>query len=101
MYHLIRNIASSFFISITVAVVLHTGQISFGNLSSLVTDWNTGLALNFKDQFIENFDKVTIKNLTAEVNRQSLMIGYINSFMLFAIVSFLTIPFLFLIKEKK
>ena len=28
------------------------------------------------------------------------MIGYINSFMLFAIVSFLTIPFLFLIKEK-
>ena len=90
MYHLIRNVASSFFISITVAVVLHTGQISFGNLSSLVTDWNMGLALNFTDQFIENFDQVTIKNLTAEVNRQSLMIGYINSFMLFAIVSFLT-----------
>ena len=101
MYHLIRNVASSFFISITVAVVLHTGQISFGNLSSLVTDWNMGLALNFTDQFIENFDQVTIKNLTSEVNRQSLMIGYINSFMLFAIVSFLTIPFLFLIKEKK
>jgi DHA2 family multidrug resistance protein len=101
MYHLIRNVASSFFISITVAVVLHTGQISFGNLSSLVTDWNMGLALNFTDQFIENFDQVTIKNLTAEVNRQSLMIGYINSFMLFAIVSFLTIPFLFLIKEQK
>ena len=60
-----------------------------------------GLALNFTDQFIENFDQVTIKNLTSEVNRQSLMIGYINSFMLFSIVSFLTIPFLFLIKEKK
>ena len=66
-----------------------------------IRDRNTGLALNFTDQFIENFDKVTIKKLTAEVNRQSLMIGYINSFMLFAIVSFLTIPFLFLIKEKK
>ena len=43
---------------------------------------------------------MTIKNLTSEVNRQSLMIGYINSFKLFAIVSFLTIPFLFLIKVK-
>ena len=101
MYHLIRNVASSFFISITVAVVLHTGQINFGNLSSLVSDWNTGLALNFKNQFIENFDQVTIKNLTSEVNRQSLMIGYINSFKLFAIVSFMTIPFLFLIRGQK
>jgi DHA2 family multidrug resistance protein len=101
MYHLIRNVASSFFISITVAVVLHTGQINFGNLSSLVSDWNIGLALNFKNQFIENFDQVTIKNLTSEVNRQSLMIGYINSFKLFAIVSFMTIPFLFLIRGQK
>ena len=99
MYHLIRNVASSFFISITVAVVLHTGQINFGNLSSYVTFWNEGLMFNFSEKLLNEFDTITIANLTKEVNRQSLMIGYINSFKLFAIISFLTIPFLFLMRK--
>ena len=50
---------------------------------------------------LNEFDTITIANLTKEVSRQSLMIGYINSFKLFAIVSFLTIPFLFLIRRQK
>ncbi len=101
MYHLVRNVASSFFISITVAVVLHTGQINFGNLSSYVTFWNEGLIFNFSKQLFSEFDTITIANLTKEVNKQSLMIGYLNSFKLFALVSFLTIPFLFLIRRSK
>ncbi|MAJ14403.1 MAG: MFS transporter [SAR116 cluster bacterium] len=101
MYHLVRNVASSLFISITVAVVLHTGQLNFGNLSSFVTFWNEGLVLNFANEMLNEFDTITIANLTKEVSRQSLMIGYINSFKLFAIVSFLTIPFLFLIRRQK
>ena len=101
MYHLIRNVASSFFISITVAVVLHTGQINFGNLSSYVTFWNEGLMFNFSEKLLNEFDTITIANLTKEVNRQSLMIGYINSFKLFAIISFLTIPFLFFIRKQQ
>ena len=48
---------------------------------------------------MNNLSEVTIANLTKELNRQSLMIGYINAFKLFACVSIITIPFLFLIKK--
>ena len=57
--------------------------------------------MNFANEMLNEFDTITIANLTKEVSRQSLMIGYINSFKLFAIVSFLTIPFLFLIRRQK
>ena len=101
MFHLIRNLASSIFIACCVAVVLHTGQINFGQISSLVTNWNEGIMFNFARENSDNFSQVTIANLTKELNRQSLMIGYINAFKLFTWVSLLTIPFLFLIKKNK
>ena len=99
MFHLIRNLASSIFIACCVAVVLHTGQINFGYISSLVTNWNEGIILNLAPENMNNLSEVTIANLTKELNRQSLMIGYINAFKLFACVSIITIPFLFLIKK--
>ena len=43
MFHLVRNIGSSFFISVSVAVVLHMGQVNFGEIGSLVSLWNQGL----------------------------------------------------------
>ena len=62
---------------------------------------NKGLLFNFSEKLLNEFDTITIANLTKEVNRQSLMIGYINSFKLFAIISFLTIPFLFFIRKQE
>ena len=76
-------------------------QINFGYISSLVTNWNEGILLNFGQQSQDSLNKITIANLTRELNRQSLMIGYINAFQLFAWISILTIPFLFLIKKNK
>ena len=62
-------------------------------------NWNEGIILNLATENMNNLSEVTIANLTKELNRQSLMIGYINAFKLFAWVSIFTIPFLFLIKK--
>ena len=46
MFHLIRNIGSSFFISVSVAVVLHMGQVNFEEIGSMVSIWNQGINFN-------------------------------------------------------
>ena len=98
MFHLIRNIGSSFFISVSVAVVLHMGQINFEEIGSTVSLWNQGI--NFSG-VINSLDDLNITNLTNELNRQSLMVGYIDAFKLYSWVGFLSIPLIFLIKITK
>jgi DHA2 family multidrug resistance protein len=98
MFHLIRNIGSSFFISVSVAVVLHMGQINFEEIGSTVSLWNQGI--NFSG-VINSLDDLNITKLTNELNRQSLMVGYIDAFKLYSWVGFLSIPLIFLIKITK
>ena len=98
MFHLVRNIGSSFCISVSVAVVLHMGQVNFGEIGSLVSLWNQGLSFN---GIINNLDELNIQKLTNELNRQSLMVGYIDAFKLFSWVAFFSIPLIFLIKINK
>jgi len=50
---------------------------------------------------ISDFDNLNIAKLTNELNRQSLMVGYIDAFKLFSWVGFFSIPLIFLIKIKK
>jgi DHA2 family multidrug resistance protein len=98
MFHLIRNIGSSFFISVSVAVVLHMGQINFEEIGASVSMWNHGLNFN---GIVNSLNDLNISKLTNELNRQSLMIGYIDAFKLYSWVGFLSIPLIFLIKIKK
>ena len=98
MFHLIRNVGSSFFISVSIAVVLHMGQINFEEMGAMVSIWNQGINFN---GLIDTLDNLNIAKLTNELNRQSLMVGYIDAFKLYAWVGFLSIPLIFLIKVKK
>ena len=52
-------------------------------------------------RLINNLDDINIYKLTNELNRQSLMVGYIDAFKLFSWVGFFSIPLIFLIKIKK
>ena len=62
MFHLIRNIGSSFFISVSVAIVLHMGQVNFTDISSLVTSWSEGINLHN----LNNLELFDIANLAKE-----------------------------------
>ena len=49
-----------------------------------------------------SFDTVQgLAALGSEVNRQALMVGYTNSFALYALVSFAAIPLMLLVKIKQ
>jgi DHA2 family multidrug resistance protein len=101
IFHLLRHFGTSIFISVNVLVVSRTGRISYAELGENITPFAGAL----KDPAVMErwpIDTVTgLSSLAAEVNRQAMMIGYTNSFALYAVVSFAVIPLMLLVKIKK
>ncbi len=101
LFQLLRNLASSAFISISVAVVLHTGKVSYAETAGEISTWVEG----FKYLGIQrawDIDTVGgLAGLSNEIQRQSLMIGYLNAFKMFALTSFAAIPMILLLRMAK
>jgi hypothetical protein len=74
------------------------GQVNFEEIGSVVSIWNQGINFN---NLTNTLNELNITKLTNELNRQSLMVGYIDAFRLYSWVAFLSIPLIFLIKIQK
>ncbi len=101
IFHMLRNFASSLFISISVAVVIHSTFINGQELGLALNEYSKLLSLPWVTGVL---DLGTLKGLSAasaEVKRQAAMIGYINAFRLFAIVSIIPIPLIWLARMPK
>lgn len=100
VYHLLRNIGSSFFISICVAEIVRSTGVNYGRLVELVNPYNKALALPW---VTGGWDVTTVQGLarlSREINRQAAMIGYINAFGLFTLCSALAVPMILLIGRR-
>ncbi|ANK80176.1 MAG: multidrug transporter [Rhizobiales bacterium NRL2] len=98
VFHLIRNFGSSFFISVSVAVVIRTSKYNYSNMAEEISPMNDVLRY---PSVIGGWNLDSESGLAAmagEITRQSLMVGYINAFYLFAIISLATIPFFWMVK---
>lgn len=101
LFQLLRNLASSMFISISVAVVLRTGTIAYAESAADLNVWADGLRY-VTSQTVWDIESLRgLAGLSSELQRQSLMIGYINAFKMFAITSFVAIPLIFLLRVQK
>jgi DHA2 family multidrug resistance protein len=99
VFHLVRNIGTSIFISISIAVVIRTAKINYSTLVENATPFNDALmAPGVQGSWsLENLNGLTA--LATEIQRQSLMIGYINGFYLFAITAAAVVPLLLLVRR--
>ena len=100
IFHLLRSFGSSIFISINVLVVIRTGKISYTELSESITPYPELAAL---PQVSGMWSLDTVPGLAAlgsEINRQASMIGYTNSFALYALVAFSAVPLILLVRLK-
>ncbi len=101
IFHLLRNIGSSAHISISVALVLHSAKINYGHLAEAVTPyakvwqipsvagaWNIGSIQN-------------LAHVSSEIQRQGLMIGYINAFYFYTLTALAALPLIMLVRIKK
>ena len=99
IFHLVRNFGSSVYISISIAIALRSARVSYSEMSASASPVNE--ALSFQDTLfrIWSLDGTgALAGLSSEIARQAIMIGYLNSFLAFAITSFVVLPFVFLVK---
>ena len=101
IFHLLRNIGSSLHVSVSVAVVVHTAQVSYAGLTEFVAP--------FRDAFrgaaslgIWSLDTSTgAAMLSAELQREAAMIGYINGFYLYSLTSLAVVPLILLVRIRR
>ena len=100
VYHLLRNIGSSFFISICVAEIVRATGVNYGRMVELVNPYNKALALPW---VTGGWDFETVQGLarlSKEINRQAAMLGYINAFGFYTLCSALAIPLILLVGRR-
>ena len=98
VFHLMRYIGSSAFISISVAVVLHTGQENYARMTEFVSEFNDVL-VNPSWTGPWGLETLSgIASLSGEVGRQAFMIGYINAFTAYTILSLAVLPLVLFVR---
>ena len=100
IYHLLRNLGSSFFISICVAEIVRSTTANYGRLVEALSPFNKMLI----DPFTLggwNVDTATgLARMSREIGRQATMIAYLNAFGLFTAACAVTIPLILLMRGR-
>jgi DHA2 family multidrug resistance protein len=99
VFTMMRNFGSSMFISLAVLIFLRSRSISYAELSEHINPFRTiPIYTGFAGGW--NTDtKLGLAQLSGEVTRQAAMIGYINAFMVMAIVATLAVPLALLLRR--
>lgn len=101
IFHLARNLGSSFVISMTSALLARNVQISHADLSAHIIPRPPNPA---EAEFLAGLSgsaTAALHMLDAEINRQALMIAYIDNFWIMMIGTVLVIPMALLLSRSK
>ena len=101
VFHMLRNFASSLFISISVAVVIQSTFINSAELGIPLSEFSKVLTMPWAIGIFDVGSTQGLAAATGEIERQAAMIGYINAFRLFAIISLIPIPLIWLARMPK
>jgi DHA2 family multidrug resistance protein len=101
VFHLLRNIGSSFFISISIAEIVRTTAANYSRMSEMITPFNPVLTMpNMTGMW--NFDTVSgLAKFAAEINRQAAMIGYLNAFMMYTATSAFAVVLVLMVRRRR
>lgn len=98
VFHLLRNIGSSLFISITVTEVVRSTGVNYARLAEFINPFNPILTSPLVSGAWEASTLTGLSQISREVTRQSAMIAYLNAFGLFTLVAALAVPVALLTK---
>ena len=100
IFHLLRNIGSSVHISVSIALIIRTTNVSYAEMTEYVSPYNKNFNIPSVSGAwgIESTEKIL--EIGSEVMRQSMMIGYINSFAFFALTALIALPLVLMIRRR-
>jgi DHA2 family multidrug resistance protein len=99
IFHLLRNMASSLFISITVARIVTSTGANYARLIEAINPFNPALSLPWVMGAWDAETNEGLARIAREITRQASLIAYINAFGLFTLVAAAAIPFALLFKR--
>ena len=101
MYHLLRNFGSSLFISIAVAEIVRATGNNYARMTEAVSPFNKlwSMPSSAGSWSIESVEGMA--RFAREINRQAILIGYVNAFWMFALIGFAAIPICLLARLPK
>ena len=101
VFHLMRSIGTSFFISVSVAEVVRATGTNYSRMTENVSPFNRTLG-SPAAMGAWSIDSLTgLAGMAREINRQAAMIGYNNAFWMYTVVSMLAIPLVFMVGRPK
>ncbi|MGE0698138.1 MAG: DHA2 family efflux MFS transporter permease subunit [Hyphomicrobiaceae bacterium] len=101
VFHLMRNIGSSFFISLSVAEIVRATGANFSRLGEHLSPFNRSFNLPWVSGSWSVESLPDIARLAREINRQAALIGYLNAFTMYMVASLCAIPLALLLGSQK
>lgn len=100
VFHLLRNLGSSLFISIAVAEVIRSTGVNYARLAEFINPFNPALTSPWTAGAWDSSTVTGLSRLSFEMSRQAAMIAYLNAFGLFTLMAALAIPVALMTKPK-
>ncbi len=92
VFHLLRNIGSSFFISLTVTEIIRSTAMNYEHMTEQITPFTQPLLLPWASGGWNTDSVESLARLSDEMARQAAMISYLNAFGTYTLVSAAAIP---------
>ena len=101
IFHLLRNIGSSFFISLSIAEIARTTGANYSRMTEMITPYNRALAMPDVTG-AWSFDTMQgLARIAKEITRQATMIGYLNAFTMYTVASGLAVVFALFVRGRQ
>ena len=101
VFHLLRNFGSSLFIAVSVVVVLRTSKLNYAGLTEHVSPYNEMLGFPSAMGMWDVGSLTGLARIGGEIQRQALMIGYVNAFWLYMAASLFVIAPTLLVRRAR
>jgi MFS transporter, DHA2 family, multidrug resistance protein len=97
VFHLLRNLGSSIFISLSVATVIHSSGENYSRLTEFASPFNENLTASAM-----TMDTLPgLAGVAGEIMRQATMLGYLNAFALYTAACLASVPLILMFRIEK
>ena len=98
LFHFVRSVGSSYFISGSFVLAFHTEKMNYATLSQWITPFNDFFRYPLNGDAWDLASSTELLMLSGEVSRQAVTIGYVNAFHLFTWTSLAVYPLILMIR---
>src|SRR5690606_8441406 len=100
VFHLMRNLGSSLFISLSVTTVIRSGNANYARMTEFASPYHAPIARGLADDLwsVETVDGAA--RLAREIARQASMLAYLNAFGLFTLACLAALPLILMVRVR-